>query len=230
MRRAIELNPASPVVRVRHAQSALLGLGCLDESVAELERALDWDPLSAYARLWLATVLWLGRHTGRAIDEARLLIELDPTYPSGPLILGLALIADRRLEEAIAALRNAVDLFGGAPFPLACLGFALALNGKPAQSRQLLGQFRAMDAHAYVAPTNFVWIHLGLGEIDEAFAWMDKAIDARDPMMVYIKSYWFFDPLRDDPRFHALLGKMNLEAEPAEVSGDESRRQPFGRV
>jgi hypothetical protein len=67
-----------------------------------------------------------------------------------------------------------------------------------------------MAAQAYVPPTNFAWIHLGLGEIDEAFAWMDKAIDARDGMMTPIKSYWFLDPIRDDPRFTALLRKMNL--------------------
>ena len=71
-------------------------------------------------------------------------------------------------------------------------------------------RFRAMAAQAYVPPTNFAWIHLGLGEINEAFAWMDKAIDARDGMMTPIKSYWFLDPVRDDPRFAGLLRKMNL--------------------
>lgn len=46
---------------------------------------------------------------------------------------------------------------------------------------------------------------------DEAFAWMDRAIDDRDPMMTPIKSFPFLDPLRADPRFLALLWKMNLE-------------------
>ena len=52
---------------------------------------------------------------------------------------------------------------------------------------------------------------LGLGELDEAFAWMNRAIDERDPMMTPIRSYPFFDPIRADPRFEALLRKMNLE-------------------
>jgi NAD(P)-dependent dehydrogenase (short-subunit alcohol dehydrogenase family) len=54
-------------------------------------------------------------------------------------------------------------------------------------------------------------VHLGLGEIDSAFIWMDRAIDARDHMMTPIKSYPFLDPLREDSRFIALLHKMNLE-------------------
>ena len=52
---------------------------------------------------------------------------------------------------------------------------------------------------------------LGLGELDEAFAWMNRAVDQRDPMMTRIKSYEFFDPIRSDPRFAVLLRKMNLE-------------------
>jgi hypothetical protein len=117
----------------------------------------------------------------------------------------------RRLDEAVVALRTAVDLFGGSPMALGVLGMALALSSNVLEARQLLERLRAMATQAYVPPTSFVWIHLGLGEIDEAFAWMDKAIDAGDPMMVPVKSYWFLDPLRDDPRFAALLRKMNLD-------------------
>lgn len=58
---------------------------------------------------------------------------------------------------------------------------------------------------------SFAWIHLGLGEIDEAFVWMDRAIEARDHMMTPIKSYPFLDPLRSEPRFAELLHKMNLK-------------------
>jgi hypothetical protein len=57
-----------------------------------------------------------------------------------------------------------------------------------------------------------------LGELEEAFAWMNRAVDERDPMMTPIRSYPFFDPIRADPRFGALLRKMNLGAPATELS------------
>ncbi len=101
----------------------------------------------------------------------------------------------------------------GAPLPtnLGWLGLALALGGRRAEALALLEQLRGTATKSYVPPTSFAWIHLGLGEIDEAFAWMDKAIDDRDHMMTPLKTYPFLDPIRDDPRYHALLNRMNLE-------------------
>jgi len=117
------------------------------------------------------------------------------------------------LHKAIDALREAVRLVPGSPTAVGWgwLGLALALSGDVVESRGLLERFHAMAAQAYVPPTSFAWIHLGLGETDEAFAWLHKAIDARDHMMTPIKTYWFLDPIRDDPRFAALLRKMNLD-------------------
>lgn len=74
----------------------------------------------------------------------------------------------------------------------------------------MLGRLHAIAGQSYVPPTSFAWTYLGLGQIDEAFIWMDRAVDAPDRMMSPIKSYPFFDPLRNDPRFKSLLQKMNL--------------------
>jgi hypothetical protein len=64
---------------------------------------------------------------------------------------------------------------------------------------------------SYVPPTCFAWVHLGLGEIDSAFEWLDRAVEGRDQFIMPIKSYSFFDPIRSDRRFAALLRKMRLD-------------------
>jgi hypothetical protein len=62
-----------------------------------------------------------------------------------------------------------------------------------------------------VSSTSFAWIHVGLGEIEDAFVWMERGIDEGDAFIIPIKTYPFLDPLRADPRYLALLRKMNLE-------------------
>ena len=73
------------------------------------------------------------------------------------------------------------------------------------------------------------WIHLALGEIDEAFVWMDRAVDCADLMIAPIRSYSFLDPVRGDPRFHALLRKMNLD-ESSDGIRDQLRQESERRL
>ena len=95
---------------------------------------------------------------------------------------------------------------------LGSLGWSLARAGRADEARGLLAELEQRSRTGYVAPTALAAIHLGLGETDQAFEWLDKAIDLRDPLIVPIKSFPHFDSLRPDPRFRALLRKMNLEA------------------
>ncbi len=211
MARALALNPTSPVVKVRYALNALMPLGRLEEAVAELEGALELDPLSAYTRTVLAIMLLLWRRYDRAIAECRRLLELDPSACWGHLMIGSCYRDLRMFDEAITANRQAVELSGNAAAMLGWLGLSLAIAGKQDEARALLNCLHEMATQAYVPPTSFAWIHLGLGEINSAFEWLDRAVDERDQLMMPIKSYAFFDPLRADPRFAALLRKMNLE-------------------
>jgi hypothetical protein len=50
-----------------------------------------------------------------------------------------------------------------------------------------------------------------LGEMDQAYEWLEKAYEERDQQIVWLKVWPLFDPLRSDPRFKAMLKKMNLE-------------------
>lgn len=208
---ALELNPTSLLVKFRYAISGLMPVGRLDEAVAELETVLDLDPLNLEARRWLGLMHWWRRDYDRAVEQAQLVLAVDPNYPTAHVLIGVTRCAERKFDEAIPALRKCVELSNGAPVWLGWLGLGVAQSGDVAEAHALLARLHAAAEQTYIPASCFAWIHLGLGELDEAFAWMNRAVDQRDPMMTPIKSYEFFDPLRSDPRFAVLLRKMNLE-------------------
>jgi TolB-like protein/DNA-binding winged helix-turn-helix (wHTH) protein/tetratricopeptide (TPR) repeat protein len=207
---AIDLDPASPDVRRRHAITGLMPHGRLGEAIQELEFACDRDPLGLYSRIWLATMLWLDRQYDRGIEQCRLLLEIEPNQPDSHFVMGLVCREAGRYEEGVSALRRAAEMSGGSPMMLGWLGLALAESGDETGARALLARFRTMLPRVYVPPTSLAFIHIGLGEVGEFFEWMNKAIDARDHMITPIKSYPFMDPVRGDPRYLDLLRRMNL--------------------
>jgi tetratricopeptide (TPR) repeat protein len=212
LNRAMELNPSSPLVRFRYAGSGLLPQGRLTEGITHLEYALQLDPLSLLLRCWVSVFFWLAHEYDRALAAARFLVGLAPDYYLPQMMIGHICRDMGKLQEAITAQRLAVEWSGGAPQMLGWLGFSLALEGNTSEARSLLNRIHSLADQTYVSPTSFAVIHLGLGEIDETFLWMEQAIEDRDPIMIPIKSYPFLDPLRADPRFTGLLRKMNLES------------------
>ena len=210
---ARKLDPESPVVRVRYAAGWLLVECRLEEAAREIEKALESDPLSTFFRAWLACVLWLNREYDRAIEQARMIVKFDPQVYMGYWMLGMVCREQGRFKEAIEAQRRALELSGGLPLILGWLGLALGQPGEIKEAREVLDQLHEISKTSYVPPTSFAWTYFGLGEIDEAFVWLDRAVDGRDHMMVPIKSYPFFDSIREDPRYLALLRKMNFDTE-----------------
>lgn len=208
---ARELDPTLRLVRVRHAMVQAM-FGHVEEAAAELERALESDPLSVDVRAWLAIVLHLGRHFDRALEQALRILDLEPEHFLPYHLLGYVYLGMQRFDESASAFRKAIELSRDLPIALALLGLSLGLGGHTPEAQAVLDRLRVLASQRYIPPTCFAWTHLGLGDIDEAFSWMDRAIDEPDRHMEPIKTYPFLDPLRTDPRFHALLRKMNLEA------------------
>ncbi|HEU4939892.1 MAG TPA: winged helix-turn-helix domain-containing protein [Vicinamibacterales bacterium] len=207
---ALQLNPNSPIVRMRYATTRLMPFGRLDEAVLELERSIELDPLAMFPRLWLAVMLGLSRQYDRAINQGRLVLEIAPGHFLGHFTIGTVYYEAGMYSEAIEALRQAADLAGGAPLMLGWLGLALADSGDRDGARAIVAQLCAMPPTVYVPPTSFAWIHLGLDEIDEFFTRMNQAIDERDHLIMAIKTYPFLERIRRDPRYSGLLRRMNL--------------------
>jgi len=229
MARALELNGASPIVRLRRAVGILMPHNRIDEAIAEIKQALESDPLAGLTRAWLGIMLLLAEEYDQAIDEARGLLELEPASCWPHFITGIAyrqkyyegfVLGRRRpadasagpifAEEAVAGHLRAIELYPGSDYFLGWLGLALGECGRKAEARAVLEKLRR--SKRYILPTSFAHVYLGLGEFDAAFEWFDRAVEERDQNMMLILSGRHFDPIREDPRFAALLRKMKLES------------------
>ena len=86
-----------------------------------------------------------------------------------------------------------------------------ALAGRRADAQKVLNELSRLAEHRYVTPVAFVHIHTGLGNQDQAFAWLEKSYQERSNFMTYLKVAAMVDPLRSDPRFADLLRRVGLE-------------------
>jgi len=96
------------------------------------------------------------------------------------------------------------------PYLLGYLGYACARAGHIDEAKRHLQGLQELAQKSYVPPMPFAMIYFGLGEIDRAFDWFEKATVEHDAMLLTIPSYFLFDPLHSHPRYKALLRKMNL--------------------
>jgi serine/threonine-protein kinase len=210
LHRALELNRESPLVRLRYAISGLLPHARNNEAMRELEFVLQADPLSILARWWMAVLAHLAKRPDRTIAEGRHMIALDPGHFLGHWALGVGLNDTGAVPDAVEALRRAHALSGGIPFTLGFLAMVSGRAGLSEEVTRLRAQAEQLAGAGYVSPSVFMCCAIGLGDWDDALVWMDRAIEARDPIIMPIKSFPFLDPVRGDERYHALLRKMHL--------------------
>jgi len=208
---ALEMAPSSPLVRERYAISDLLAHGQLEEAIAQIDVGLDFDPLNWMLHVWRSVLLWLARDPDQALHEARLSEALRPGNFIPQFMIANAYREGGHPEVALVHQRRAVELSRNLPQMSGWLGLTLAQSGDIAGARSVLDSLRTVSGQRYVSPTSFVWIYAGLKETDEVLNWIERAIDDRDSFIIPIKTYPAFDPLRADPRFQALVRKMNLE-------------------
>jgi serine/threonine protein kinase/Tfp pilus assembly protein PilF len=184
--------------------------GRFDEAISVARRAFDSDPLSASRSHTLAVQLALAGRNDEAIEECRRTINLDPNFAIAYDVLGGLLARKGLPEEAVSALKQATELNRGAAISLAHLAYVHARLGQREQARGILQQLSRASEERYTPALAFAIIHLGLGDNDQALNWLEKAYEERFNRLAYLRREQIWIPLRTDPRFQALLRRINL--------------------
>jgi TolB-like protein/DNA-binding winged helix-turn-helix (wHTH) protein len=180
----------------------LLNLGRFDEARAQIKYAEELDPVSPVSRNLLAYVDVLSGHTDRAIEEFT-----NTGWDTG---LGLAYGQKKMYTEAAAAFQRVASQWGRQPAVVASLAWVYGLAGRKHESQRLIDELNEISRHRYVAPAVFVNAYVGLGDKQTALTWMERGIEEQDQGLACSKVDPILDPLRSEPRFQALVRRMNF--------------------
>ena len=205
--RAMELNPNSVAAMFFYFEYFFARDA--DKGVAVLRRVQQLDPLSQTAGSFIASTYLMARRTDEALMEARKALELDPNDPLARDILAMVYGAKGNHAEAIAELEKVrpqlpTSMVRGE------LGMEYALAGRRGDALRTLAELKQMAREQYVSPFDVALVYTGLGDRDQAFAWLEKAREDQSEWIGWINSDARLDPLRGDPRFADLLRRVGL--------------------
>ncbi len=199
-KRAIELNPSYVTAHLWHGYF-LEALGQQSANLAERKLAQELDPLNLTAGTDVGTAyFYLGQYD-KAIEEQRKTLELNPGFYKALVNLGEVYEAKAMYADAIAVYDKA-----GA---LASVGHAYAASGRKAEARKILRELDQESKHRYVSPYDRALIYIGLGENDQAIAWLERAEEQNVPLH-HINVDQRFNSLRSDKRYQQLLRRIGF--------------------
>ncbi len=210
-KRALELNPGD--ARAHHWYGGyLMYVGRFDEGIAEAKRARDLDPLSLPVNNALAGRLLVAGRVDEALKQLQETLEMNPHFAPAHQTLGWAYLNKGKHSEAIQEFQQALQLSGTDDHDIMLdLGFAYAAAGNREEARRMLAKLKELNGRGLVPSGSIGILYGALGELNEAFAWLDKAYEERDPELTYLKVPGRrFEPLRHDARFQQLVRRVGL--------------------
>lgn len=203
--RALELNPGYVTALYQYAY-ILSMIGDPRESVSLAQQALQLDPLSPVVMYRAGRVYFHARDYARAAAEFRRILELNPNDPLGLYGLGLVFRAQGKFDDAIRYLQRENFQQG---FDLAA---TYAAAGQAAEARRQLTDcvLRLQQQKRYIRPGWVAEVYANLGDNDEAITWLERGYREHDDFLALLKVWPAFDGLRSDPRFQALIRRINF--------------------
>jgi TolB-like protein/Flp pilus assembly protein TadD len=208
--KAIKLRPGYATAHQYYAYY-LTSMGDLDQAIAERKLAVSIDPRSPLLNTALGEEYFHARQFKESIEPNQQALALDPNYAVAVINLGRAYEQQRMYPEALHSYQSILAFAPKDPALLALLGHLYAVSGQRVAAHKIILQLQQISKSRYVPSLYVAMVYTGLGNKDQAFAWLDKAYAERCEYLVYLPTEPIADPLRGDPRFSALLQRLGLK-------------------
>lgn len=210
---AIEMNRNCPSAHQLYSLF-LRTTGRLEESMREIKQAQELDPLSLVINASMSGLLYLAGEYDAAIEQLKSMIEMDGNFPTANVLLGLVYAQQGLYDEAIAEYKRAIEVYGEHLEVLAFLGHAFACSGRSAEAREIVERLQEVGKQRHVSLYLTALVHTALGDVDTAFACLERGFEEQDEELAMLKMDPLLAPLREDSRFNNLLQRIGLAPQP----------------
>ena len=208
-RRAIALNPSYPTAHHWFSEF-LITSGKVEEAMKEAARAEELDPLSPIISTDSAANYYFARRFEAAVTRLKRVLELDPNFQVARWYLGKSFGQLGRHADGIKELEATVRAFPDSDWSKAYLGYAYGAAGQRERAQAILTSLTDEAGKRYVRPDILALLHLAVGDKDGALTLLERAVAERAVYPFIIARDPQLDPLRQEPRFQALLQRMRL--------------------
>ncbi|MBX7187761.1 MAG: tetratricopeptide repeat protein [Vicinamibacteria bacterium] len=188
-------------------------LGRFEEAEASLARALRLNPLvpAVYSRL--AYLYYLQGDDGRARTELARAFAIEPVFADASFVSSLVHLRAGRAVDAIEVLSPGAE-HEPRPLHLGVLAAASFRCGKRTKAERHVARLQRLSGERYVPPLAFAYAYVGMADFGRAFQFLEESVTDRVLLASTLGVDPIFEPLRDDPRFRALVARMNLPPRP----------------
>ncbi len=210
LRKAVKLNPNSAEAHFVLG-TVLPSVGRLDEAIHEMRQALVLDPLSPHFGRWLGRFLFYRGDHDAAIEQSQKTLEIDAGYVQAYLNIGSAHLGLGNAAEALTWYQRGQSLPSSVRSYDAFIVRALAALGEREEAEAILRRLEDQGKEQYLRGEILAMGYAAVGDLDRAFAALGEALTARSAGLIYLHIDPGYAPLRGDPRFADLIGKVGVK-------------------
>lgn len=209
-KRAIELSPNYATAYDQYGV-CLAQRGQFEEALRQLKQAQQLDPLSLVTQVHIGWVYFYSGQYDLAIDQYNRVLEMDPGYFWARAHLSQAYEQKGMYVQAIAELQQVLERSSETSKArhLAGMAHVYGVSGRSGEAKGILDDLLRLGKERPVSPYSIALVYAGLGDGEQAFAWLNRAVERHTGLLVRLRFDHRFKKLRNDSRFEKILSQIN---------------------